>query len=132
MEKEQLIVEIVEYCKKNKVLGSFNNPYGMHLVSFEIREKSLSEVEQLKQKIKLLEEQFELEQIGRENAGKQTLEDINKLIEKAKHKCCPICGGTSLYCECDIGITSRFFNNRIEDLKQEVNKLENSNGKTNN
>jgi len=38
IEKQHLIQRIVNYCIKHKIKGSFNNPCGDKLVSFEIKE----------------------------------------------------------------------------------------------
>ena len=38
IEKQHLIQRIVNYCIKYKIKGSFNNPCGNKLVSFEIKE----------------------------------------------------------------------------------------------
>lgn len=38
IEKQNLLNKIINYCKKHKIKGSFNNPCGDYLVSFKIEE----------------------------------------------------------------------------------------------
>ncbi len=40
VEKRNLLNKIVNYCKKHKIKGSFNNICDDYLVSFEIAEKT--------------------------------------------------------------------------------------------
>lgn len=45
MEKEELLKNIVEYCKAKKIKGSFNSECDNHLVSFEITDSKLYKCE---------------------------------------------------------------------------------------
>lgn len=38
IERENLCKRIINYCKKHKIKGSFNNRFDEYLVSFEIKE----------------------------------------------------------------------------------------------